>query len=145
MDFRALIIAVRTRLLADNGAGGLTTLATGVYGMMGTSDASYPFCVIDIAGSGSEDGFTLNMAEVRFRVHTFAEIDNGFSALNAITQRIYGDGNQTPAYGLHRHAISLSGGWVATAVQWVTRSIDMDHDHYHAVDEFVTYMNKAAA
>lgn len=153
MDDRALLIAVRARLFADTGSGGLfangAELVTNIYGVTAVPGASYPYIVVDRAGFGPLDAFTLNVAEVRFRTHVIARVDSGWDNVNAILARVYGSGNRSPTYGLHRHSLTLTGGWAATNVQFAGRTTDTETgtdrvDFYHVVDDWLTFMSKAA-
>ena len=151
MNINALITAVRTRLLADTGSGGLFPVAggnlvTAVYGMVAPSNAEPPYLLIDAAATDNKDGFSLDLNEVRFRVHLFALATDGFSPADAIHQRVIGEASRTPSYGLHRHALTLAGGsgWTTTAIQHAGTNYDNDEDHYHVIDDFITHIQRAS-
>lgn len=150
MNLEALIIAVKTRLEADTGTGGLfavgSPLVTGVYAMIAPFGATYPYLFIDVAGTGVQDAFALDLLEVRFRVHCFATADNGYEPIDNIMRRVYGAAGRTPTYGLHRHALAMAGspGWSALPIRFDGMNTDNDQDHYHIIHDYVTYLQRAS-
>jgi hypothetical protein len=146
--------AIKTRLQADTGTGGLFVtpgpLVTGCYSIIAPPNlsAAYPYLLIDHEGDAPLDGFGLNMVERSFRVHIWAvtSIAAALDAVEAIGNRVYGDGNRAPAYGLHRHTLAFAGGsWTGGIIEYRDTVIDPDQDYYHIIQRYVTRFQKTAS
>lgn len=152
MNTAELFTAINTRAMADNGAGGLTTLlsaTTAFYYAAIPENVDMPFCLLTTASMSDESAFTRNVVNVTFRIATFvnrtdATITNPVQRLSDIVKRLYGDSSAsgtTPSYGFHRHLLALSD-W--TGGHCVHRSTFDEHgdDYYCTVLEFVVYVSK---
>lgn len=151
MNLAPFFTAIKTRLEADTGTGGLfksgAALVSGCYSVLAPPLADdYPYLLIDHEGDDVLDGFGLNFIQRAFRVHVFAEVANGLAPVDAILNRIYGDGDRSPTYGLHRHSLTLaSGGWTGSVVEYRDTIWNSDVDIYHVIQRYVTRFSKAAS
>jgi hypothetical protein len=143
--------AIKTRLEADTGTGGLykvgSVLVTGTYSVIAVPNATtYPYLLIDHEADEVLDGFDLNYIARSFRVHVWANLSAGLDAANNICDRVYGDGNRTPTYGLHRHTLAfVAGSWTGGVIEYRDTVIDPDEDHYHFIQRYVVRMSRTAS
>jgi hypothetical protein len=150
MNLGPFFLAIKTRLEADNGASGLfgtPDLVTGCYSVIAVPTATtYPYLLIDHEGDEAQDGFQLNYITRAFRVHVWASLSAGLDAADAICNRIYGDGNRTPAYGLHRHSLTLAtGAWTGGVIEYRDTIEDPSVDHYHFIQRYIVRMSRTAS
>lgn len=126
MDLANLETAIYNRLVGDTGAGGLRNasapLVTGVFVGTANSGQTMPFLLIDVAAERAQNAFSRDIFNAEFWVTTsaarFGSATPG-QVYSDILARVYGDtvGGSVPTYGLHRHTLSLSGGWTATVAE----------------------------
>lgn len=126
MDLASIETALKARLLADTGTGGLrnsgTPLVQGVWVSNAPSSQAMPYCLIDVASQREAHAFSKDIFEVEAWVSTFVARHGTATPLQTasdILARVYGDSSagSAPTYGLHRHPLSLSGSWVATPIE----------------------------
>lgn len=130
----AIFAAIRDRLMADTGAGGLVNadvpLVTGVYFLRAPASAAAPYIVIrSPRGSAPHEGFgtssrTREIA-VEYYVQTAPALEyDPVARAFAIQNRIEGDWDEqaggAPTYGLNRWHPTLTGasGWEADIVEY---------------------------
>lgn len=151
MDIANIELAVKTRLQADTGSGGLLNssapLITGVWVSNAPAGNTAPYCVIDVASEKSDNAFTKDIYSVEFWVHTFVARHGNATPLQTasdIMARIFGDSaaGAVPSYGLHRHPLSLSGSWTATNAECTGAFAEHDENVYHYYQIFRLTVSK---
>lgn len=129
MNIVAIYNAVATRLQGDTGTGGLfastDALVTGIFNNYADNQLYFPFLVIDVSLE-NDDAFAADVLNATIIVHTFVALNSAqVDSYSSILDRVYGNAvaqnGRVPTYGLHRHSLSLSGGWVAGPM----RQVDM--------------------
>jgi hypothetical protein len=141
VNIAKLTEAIRTRALADNGVGGLTTLVSSVTAFFGPTGATYPYVVItgdafDQGTAAAPSGFRKEVVTVLFTFHIYGAKRSGMAAIEAVIDRLYGDASAqadwVPTYGFHRHVLTLDGGWTAGPVERVGGDFQIeDQDVLH--------------
>lgn len=108
--------AIKARIEADTGTGGLFNAATayklsGVYYTHGSYERSLPYAVID-APVQQDDTMDSDGGNVDWSVTVYDAANNGMEKLRPIYSRLHGDAvlqsSRRPTYGLHVHLLVLS-------------------------------------
>lgn len=152
MNNADLFSAINTRAMADNGAGGLTTLlsATNAFYYAAIPEAvDMPFCMFTVANMTDESAFARNVVSVVFRIATFvarthATITDPVQRLSDIVKRLYGDSSSsgtTPTYGFHRHLLTLTD-WTGGHIVHRNTTDEHGDDYYCTVLEFEIHVSK---
>jgi len=160
MNISGIAQAIRARIIADTGSGGVWETA----GTYKAKTASYaqgpraanaaalqalcPYIVYDVvSGDSGEDCFTSDVLLTTWEVNVWDDINNTTSGAegalrgSGIIDRLYGDGipqsTRAPTYGFHRHQLTLTTTGHASA-PWATglvaiQRLDRAHeaDFYH--------------
>jgi len=159
MNLIAIWTAIKARIDADTGTGGIsnagTPLISGIYSsfaVTGASTASKPYIVFDVDGAQQQDGFEIDIIELSIRLHVFARMDSattsGFDKCSAIIDRLYGDGidnvNRIPSYGFHRHELTISSGKYTGSIMHRTgMAQEHDEDHLHFIESYSLLISNA--
>ncbi len=144
MNATRLFIALKARLDADTGSGGLfadeAELISGVYNTLAPSTLtdSDSYIVFNVASVEQMDGFNIDVVEYTFYLSIFTPVSGGMGASQAIIDRVYGNGvtssGNTPTYGLHRWQPTLtSTSWVAG----IMHRIDQQTNHTETVYQHI--------
>lgn len=159
MNIRGVTAAVRARILADTGTGGIfnagTPLAKSVYSEHGPYEEGSsllvnlcPFLVVESQAAQSDDGFATDVLIQTFNVHVLDVVAAGADTTLKIMDRLYGDGiaqaTRIATYGLHRWSptLTLTGDaaapWVASApgCMFVASQNVQEQDVFHYVAQF---------
>lgn len=144
MNATRLFVAIKARLDADTGAGGLfatgANLISGVYQTIAptTLNDDNSYIVFSVASVQNQDAFTMDVVEYTIYLSVFAPVDGGTAAPQAIIDRIYGNAisqaGRIPTYGLHRHSLVL------TSTSWkggIMHRIDQQTNHSETVLNYV--------
>lgn len=144
MNATRLFVALKARLDADTGTGGLfatgANLISGVYNTLAptTLTDTNSYIVFNVASAEQMDGFNIDVIEYTFYLSIFTPVDSGLSAAQAIIDRIYGNAlsqaGRVPTYGLHRHSLTL------TSTSWrggIMHRIDQQTNHTETVYQHI--------
>ena len=117
--------ALRARLLADTGSGGLfasgAALVNGCYNTRAPSNATPPYIVYTVLAAERVEGFELAMRTIGIDIDVYVPVESTTSALSdpinvggQILDRLEGDWfvqsyPHNPTFGLNRHLLTLSG------------------------------------
>lgn len=155
MNITKLAEAIRARALADTGTGGLFNVAnplvTGIYKdkAMGNLANSYPYIVFNIVDISNVDAFSVAVREVIVRFAIYSKDEAGGASRSAIVDRVLGNwltaSGRVPTYGYDRHALSISGGWSASAMIYQGFAEETDSKITQTVLEFRVYISKTAS
>jgi hypothetical protein len=127
---RTLLAAIRTRLLADTGTGGLfdsvgSDLVTAVWTRrfpLPTQNATdFPYVIVYFDAVEGGDAFAYEGKRIGIRVEWFtrenADGVDGLEQSDKVLERITGDFTDqsagVPSYGLHRWTPTIQSGWAA--------------------------------
>lgn len=117
MNLARLASAIRDRIRADTGTGGLFNVTTGIlrnsdvlYGT-GQVERVFPYVTFDVEATQA-DGFGHDHMLVTVTLHIVDDRNNGIGNCATIIDRVYGDAvtqpSDVPSFGLHRHPLTLT-------------------------------------
>ena len=142
MNLALVASAIRDRIRADTGTGGLFNTSTGLlhntdhptYGT-GLEERTFPYILFDIEDTQADE-FDADTTTATVRIHIVDAREQGIGRCVTILSRLYGDGvsqaNNEPSYGIHRHPLVVTQqtgllNWRACGVMF-RRSGSTQHD-----------------
>jgi hypothetical protein len=159
MFHSAVIDAVRDRLLADNGTGGIggtgTPLPGGVFSIARLAGATVrPFAVLGLSsqfdGSLARGGWNLTVTVTVYAEHQ-SQLDTAWTAIDRIVGNAYAASDSVPTYGIHGwtpSALTVSGYTVTLSgpIQHVSTDTALGDDNIATVTAvFQTRVNVSPA
>lgn len=144
MNIAAIEKAVRDWLVAD---ATLTAAVSGVYLLRAAPGVAMPYVVISLVDAAADlDSFESNTSLVTIDVRVLVDVDataaDPSSTISTIIDRIYGGSEATPTYGLHRHVLTISGGWTGSPIRFVGASTEHAENVLQYVLRFETHATK---
>lgn len=139
--------AIRTRLTGHEEL--MELVSTQVYHAPAPDKPTYPYLTYDVAAIGHDDTFDMDVAEVTFRIHLWADRQSTADTVcSTILEMVYGDATEqadrVPEYGLHRHALDLGeeSSWTGSTVTHLDSLAEHEKDVYHFIEEFRVYQSR---
>jgi hypothetical protein len=156
MSIALVETAVRTRLLADTGTGGLRAASSPliaadaqISNIYAGTVLTFPYVVFIIGDDEESDSFTADVTACAIEFHVFDQVSAGNVNCRNILERIRGDATKQstriPTFGFHRHNLALSGSeWLGGTVIRTGGSAEHERDVLHYVDRYTVRIQRNA-
>jgi hypothetical protein len=144
--------AIRSRALADTGAGGLfnvtTPLLTGWYSRLAPPNSAMPYVVVNIIDAGMVDAFAMSLRRLTVRMSLFTS-GNSEANINTIRTRILGNWlkgiNRVPSHGFERAKLTLTDDYNLAEFLFINQTELFEERATQTILEFETHVSKLAS